>query len=445
MNEKEKNIDVDLFWTHFSRRDFIRYSTMTMTVAALPAISTCATSYPKKDCMLDIAKKENTGSGKQVFEEVFLGKIKVKNRIVRSAATLLSADEFGRPTRVLLDQYTEMAEGGVGTIITGMEDSGLLIDDMKFKDADLNEYRKVPNRVHKYNTAIIQQIAHQGSQAGFGSDGGKFSLNRLNESEIEDIINKFVLATERSKNADFDGIQLHGAHGYLLSEFLSPDMNRRTDKWGGSTENRFRVVREIIQRIRKKTGDFPVLMKINAYDFRRKGMKQEEAEKIAILLEDAGCNAIEVSCGTAKEGFSIGRVPEIPIEAILEFTPYGDIVPGFMKKAMPIFSPLITPFFVKRYEPLNNYNVCAARKIKQKVDIPVIVVGGIREFSDIKQILNENAADFIAMARPFIIEPGIVNSFKNGDQSSSGCISCGYCVISVVGRRPAKCFYGELA
>ena len=139
----------------------------------------------------------------------------------------------------------------------------------------------------------------------------------LAEGEIEEIIDNFVKAIERAKRAGFDGVQLHAAHGYLLSEFLSPYSNHRQDQWGGTTENRFRIIGEIYDRARRVVGDYPLLVKLNAYDGRKGGMRVDEALRVARLLEESGCAAIEVSCGTTEDGMYMTRGPKLPIDATL--------------------------------------------------------------------------------------------------------------------------------
>jgi 2,4-dienoyl-CoA reductase-like NADH-dependent reductase (Old Yellow Enzyme family) len=423
-----------------SRRGFLKVSAAAFAVAATPTmLAGCKTvKYPTNDCLAEF-KGSGLPTGKKVFEIAMLGPIKVKNRLVRSATSFSATDEFGRPTPKLLDVYTELGQGGVGTIITGMNDNGLLLDDETFRDEDMGSHRKVPQVIHQYGVAAIQQISHRGSQKRARSDENLYSINRLSDLEIEQLIQQFVKNIDRSEQAGFDGVQLHGAHGYLLSEFLSPAQNRRTDKWGGSTENRFRVIREIIKRSKQKHRDFPIFIKINVYDFQENGMREPEAMKIAKMLEKEGCDGIEVSCGVGGDGFSTVRTPEPPIDAILELTPNRE------KSSMAKFIiSMAARYRITLYTPLYNYNVCAASEIKKNVNIPVMVVGGIRSLQDMQTIVGNNLADFVSMARPFIIEPGIVNSLKNKDQTESACINCCFCLLSG-SIKDVRCYYGEVS
>jgi 2,4-dienoyl-CoA reductase-like NADH-dependent reductase (Old Yellow Enzyme family) len=394
-------------------------------------------NYPSNDCLAEFGSV-STAAGKKVFETASFGPIKVRNRLVRSATTFRTTDEFGRPTQKLLDVYSELGQGGVGTIITGMGDSGLLLDDETFRDEDMDVHRKVPQVIHQYGAAAIQQISHKGSQIKGSSDESLYSLNRLSDLEIEQLIQQFVKNNDRSRQVGFDGVQLHGAHGYLLSEFLSPAQNRRTDKWGGSTENRFRIIGEIIKRSKEKHSDFPIFIKLNGYDFQENGMREPEAVKIAKLLEKAGCDGIEVSCGIGRDGFSTVRMPELPVDALQELTPLRE-----KSSIAKLILSMIARYRITSYTPLHNYNVCAASEIKKNVNIPVIVVGGIRSLQDMQTIVGNNLADFVSMGRPFIIEPGIANSLKNKSQTESGCIDCGFCLLSA-SINDVRCYYGEV-
>ena len=423
-----------------TRRGFLKTTAVTCAAIGAPVIFTgCKTvQYPADDCLIKSVQGGAALSGKKIFEEASFGPIPVKNRLVRSATSFHATDEYGRPTQKLLDIYSELGQGGVGTIITGMTDTGLLLDNETFREQDMEAHRKVPERIHSYGAAAIQQLSHRGSQLETASDEDLFSINRLSDLEIEQIIERFVKNIERSRRMGFDGVQLHGAHGYLLSEFLSPAMNRRTDKWGGSTENRFRIVNEIIKRSKQKQGAFPVFIKINAYDFQKKGMREPESINIAKLLEKAGCDGIEVSCGVARDGFSTLRVTEIPMDAITAFGPFKDA-----SRLTKFFVSTFGPFAVGLYTPLFNYNVCAAAEIKKQVTIPVMVVGGIRTRGDMEAIVQHDLADFVALSRPLIIEPGIVNSLKDKSQTESECINCGYCLIGHYSR-DVHCYYGKV-
>jgi 2,4-dienoyl-CoA reductase-like NADH-dependent reductase (Old Yellow Enzyme family) len=208
--------------------------------------------------------------------------------------------------------------------------------------------------------------------------------HELTDKEICDIIEHFVQAAERAKKAGFDGVQLHLAHGFLLSSFLSPHMNKRKDQWGGSIENRFRIIHEILVRTRKSVGDYPILAKINGYEISRDGLKITEAVTIAKYLEETGCDAIEVSCGIAEEGFVFAR-GEFPFDVLLK---YNDKMKNIPKAIFPIVKPVLKRVFSSP-QPRSLYNVDSAAEIKKNVKIPVIVVGGIRKVEEIDSIIEK--------------------------------------------------------
>ena len=396
----------------------------------------------------------------KVFNESMLGGIRLKNKIIRSATHEGMADEQGFPTPMLKKKYIQLAKGEVGAIITGyvaVQPDGksslqrmLMID----QDQSIGYYKDLVKAVKEYDVPIILQIAHCGRQTRSKSIGyqpvapsaikDKFFNEEvpkeLTELEIEEIINNFVKAIERAKEAGFDGVQLHLAHGYLLSEFLSSYMNKRLDRWGGSIENRFRIVAEIYRKAREIVGDFPILAKINAHDGRKNGMKIDEAVKIAKLLQEVGCVALEVSCGIFEDGLYTIRGTRLPIKPVFQYNFKYKKFPKLIKKITQPILPLVIPMA----RPLNNYNVEAAQTIKEQVSIPVIVVGGIKSIKDINNIIENKKADFVSMCRPFIIEPNLVKKFKEGTKESSKCISCNYCAIAGE-ELPLRCYYGKLS
>jgi len=394
-----------------------------------------------------------------VFEKASLAGIQLKNRIIRSATHEGMADEKGLPTEKLKKLYIRLAKGEVGAIITGYAavqadgKSSLFAMSMIDSDDSIPAYREITSAVHEYGTPIIMQIAHCGRQTRSKSTGlqtvapsairdafySEDMPKELSEDEINQIIDNFVSAIVRVKQAGFDGVQLHLAHGYLLSEFLSSHSNRRKDRWGGSTENKYRIVGEIFKRAEERVGDYPILVKMNAHDGRGNGMKIEEAVRIAQLLEKSGCAAIEISCGVFEDGLYSMRGEKLPADAAMAYTFKYKHLPGPVKA---IAKPVLRAF-MKQPKPLLKYNLDAAIQIKAAVNIPVIVVGGINNIDDINVIIQNHHLNFVSMSRPFIIEPGIVSKFIQGTDTKSKCIMCNYCAI-IGEERPLKCYYGKL-
>ncbi len=394
-----------------------------------------------------------------VFDSATISGIRLQNRLIRSATHESMAESSGAPSVAHEKLYTALAKGKAGAVITGyagvQQDGrtnypGML---MMHHDSLIPAYRKLIDVVHRHGTPIILQLAHCGRQTRSVVTGMKtvapsalkdriFNEERpqeLGEKEIETIISNFVYAARRAVEAGFDGIQLHLAHGYLLAEFLSGYTNHRRDRWGGLTENKFRIVAEILRRIREEQGDFPVLAKINGFDQRPGGMRADEALSIARLLEASGCSAIEVSSGTIEEGLSIMRGSSLPVEPMLACNFRFKSMPAPLKKVLAPLLPLVMPI-PKLHR---NYNLEVAKAIKKEVSIPVISVGGIHTLEDISAALGSGAVDFVAMSRPFIIEHDIVRKLQEARQTASRCIKCNYCAI-MIEEGPIRCWYGKL-
>lgn len=423
-----------------SRREILKLSGVALAGATLPSIEGCKGGGPAAisdtACLRHIPQRDVEVN---IFGPASIGNIRLNNRIIRSSTTIFDIDKRGLPRQGLMNTYTQMAQGGVGCFITGMKDGGMLLNDFRYRDENREEFKQVPDLFHRHDIPVVQQISHEGSQEGFGNPSG-FQVTKLTPGQIDSLIDQFVDANTQCQKLGFDGVQMHCAHGYLLSEFLNPSLNERTDDWGGSTEKRFLAVREIFQKTRKRVGpDFALWAKINAYDFQDGGMRVEEAIKIAAMLQEVGCDCVEVSSGIATDGFATIRVRQLPTEAILEWSPAIEGKRNLTKKVLS----WILPFLIKTYGPLGNFNVCQAKEIKKNIDIPVIVVGGIRNMEDINNVFRLGAADFVSLGRPLLTEPGFVNKLKNDATHKSQCIDCGYCILSL-GRIPAECFMGTL-
>ena len=393
---------------------------------------------------------------KNVFEPCALGTLRLRDRIIRSATHEGMAHADGMPTDDLERTYRKLAEGGAGAIITGymgVRRNGRTFANMRMfdRDACIDVYKGINDRLKEFGTPVIAQLAHGGSRASkklTGQDVVGPSYRRRNdygdeckeaaEDEIQAIIEAFVLAVVRARQAGFDGVQLHAAHGYLLSEFISPKFNKRTDAWGGPIENRMRIVQEIVTRARDLVGQYPILVKISARDESKDGLTEADLLAAVRILRDCSCDAIEVSCGYG-DFLSTVRMPRLPVDAVLAFAPGYRDLSAFRKRLMRMAAPLM----YKSHVPLHNYNVDAAALAKRAADIPVIVVGGIRNLRDIRTIIGEQGIDAVALSRPFIIEPDIVEKFRQGRQDSSRCIDCGYCLIASAAN-PLKCYYGRV-
>ncbi len=389
----------------------------------------------------------------KVFEPINLAGIVFPNRIIRSATYEGMGDVNGTPTEQLLKKYEALANGGVGGIITGfigVSEQGRSYGynmSMLNKAENVEAYKKITKRMHELGTPIIAQLNHCGGQTKEKSTHmpvvapskiSDYKAREMTNAEILEVIDAFVQGIKNAKEAGFDGVQIHIAHGYLLSEFVSPRMNRRKDEWGGSTEGRFRIVKMIFEKAREQVGDYPIIVKLNGYETLKNGMTIKESVKIAKLLERAGCDGIEVSNGTEKAGLATIR-GEVPWKLLIAQNKKLNKMPEFMKN----FIGMIVKKTFPQPQPKELYNLEAAMAIKKAVNIPIILVGGITKLDEIENVINNDKCDIVSMCRPFIIESDLVNKFKKGKQTNSKCIQCNFCIIGTL-NGPLKCYYGKV-
>lgn len=395
-----------------------------------------------------------------IFEETIIGGVKLDNRIIRSATHDGLADENGAPTEKMIKKYEYLAQNDVGCIITGyagVSENGMSPYPAMLKihnNDNLEAFSRLTDAVHSSKTPIVLQIAHCGRQTSSKAIGCKKvaptakrhlfypdKAKELNETEIEQIIRDFVDAGIRAEKCGFDAVQLHGGHGYLLHDFISPYGNSRNDKWGGSTENRCKIIVDIIKGIKEST-HLPVWIKLSAEDNRKNGMNIEEAVRVCKILESAGIDAIEVSCGTVEDGMSTMRSRLMPMEAVFEYREPCASFPKPLKDISLFFANLVNPI-IKQPTPLENFNVSNANRISNAVDVSVIVVGGIHRLCDMNEIISSEKAQAVSMCRPFICEPNLVKKLKKGKQSEAKCIMCNYCGL-VIEKGETKCLYGQI-
>lgn len=394
-----------------------------------------------------------------LIDEAVISGIRVKNRIIRSATHDGLADENGAPGDELIRKYEFLAKNDVGCIISGyaaVSANGVSPYPRMLKiydDSVIDKYKELTDAVHRHGTPIVLQIAHCGRQTSSKAIGmpkvapsqvlHTFYPDRakvLTEEEIYGIIDDFVTASVRAEKAGFDAVQLHTGHGYLLHDFLSPFGNRRNDRWGGSIENRTRILELIIKGIKEKTS-LPVWIKLSAEDNRKGGMNINDSISICRILEKAGCDAIEVSCGTVQDGMNTMRSELMPMDAVFKYREPCASFPAPLKKISLAAANLVNPL-IKQPKPLENFNIDNACIIRQNVSVPVIAVGGIHKVCDMEQFLSEGKADFISMCRPFICEPDLAKKIMNG-QEQTKCIMCNYCGL-VIEKAPTKCLYGKV-
>jgi len=350
----------------------------------------------------------------RLFEPGQIGPLRLKNRIVMAPMVNHYGTDTGAVSERSVEYYAERAKGGVGMIIVEATcvdapvgrgwPCGLRIDDERF----MASHNRLTDAVHSHGAKIAVQLHHAGRATRLTATEGaqpvapsaSGAARELTIEEIEELVGKFAAAAERARRAGYDAVELHGAHSYLIHQFISPVSNRRSDLYGGSLFSRLRFATEIIQRIKSATGsDYPVTMRISGEG----GYSIEESRNFAKLLESAGLDGIHVSSGGIA-----------PIEG-----------------GSPETSPMALP--QGRYAHL-------AEAIKKEVAIPIITVGEIREPEFAEGLLRAGKADFVALGRQLLADPYWPQKAQEGRaEDIRKCISCGYCAMSLAENTPMHC------
>ncbi len=343
-----------------------------------------------------------------LFQPGNIGSLELKNRLIRSATCEWMAHEDGKATLTLASFYNELARGGVGLIITGhlyvRADGQASYGQVGIYDDDLVlPLMALADAVHREHGKIVAQINHGGRQANPKLTGetpaapsavpvGPDSQppRELKGAEIVDLVMAYGQAARRVKQASFDGVQLHGAHGYLINQFLSPYANRRSDNWGGGFENRLNFLGAVSSEVRAQVGpDFPVWIKLGMRDFVEGGLSLSDGIEIVRRLEGLGIDAIEISGGISGDRHTSTRKGIKKPEDEAYFLPW-------------------------------------AREARKATNLPIILVGGMRSPQVMERVLEEGAADFISMSRPLVRQPDLPERLQAGE--SSECISCNKCL-----------------
>jgi len=346
-----------------------------------------------------------------IFESTAINGLTIRNRLVRSATWEGMCDPDGRPTEKLCSFYRKLAEGGIGLLISGytfIRPEGKQLPGKMgiHTDEFAKDYEKLVKTVHEAGGKIAVQIVHAGGQAIPDNSGhhpvapsavkaAHYSIKplELSRKEIYEITEAFGEGARRAKEYGFDAVQLHGAHGYLINQFMSPHTNLRKDEYGGSVENRSRFATEVYRNVRGKVGnDYPVMIKMNCADNMEGGLTIEDGIFIAQKLSEAGMDAVEVSSGNSASGIKNG------------------------------------PLRMKINKPEKEaWNMEYARQVKAAVNCPVMVVGGFRSYDICEKVIALEAVDCVTMSRPLIREPDLASRWEKGDRSPARCISCNRC------------------
>ncbi len=351
---------------------------------------------------------------KKLFDETKIGSMTLKNRLWRAATWLNMADEKGHLTQRLEDVYLALAKGGVGTIITGY---AFVVEEEQpnpgmlgiYNDSFIPEYKKFTEKIQEAGANIVMQIAYGGSFTNFQTESrtiwGPSAVphpltevvpQEMTRDNIKSLISAFGLAAGRVKAAGFDGVEIHAAHSYLLSQFLSPYFNQRSDEYGGSIENRARIILEVLEAVKKEVGpEYPVFIKMHCTDdWDEHGLTEEESLYVALELERKAITAIEFSGGNMDSK---------------NYPNKGPGRSGILKAEKQAYFAEVTA------------------RIAGQLKVPVISVGGHRNPEMMEDLLNSSAINYFSLGRVLHSEADIVNRWQQGKTSKPRCLSCNKC------------------
>ncbi len=345
----------------------------------------------------------------KLFEKSSINGIVLANRFVRSATWEGLATADGAVTPQLIEKMVELAKGDLGLIISShiyvsKEGQGgpwqLGLD----RDELTPGYQEMTAAVHEYGGKIFAQLTHAGNFTEEKLTGhiplvvsafeglAKTPRKEVSKEDIERLVAAYAAAAQRVQSAGFDGLQFHSAHGYFLSQFLSPAFNKRQDEYGGSLENRMRIHGEIYQAVRNVVGkDYPITIKMNCVDFVDNGLEIADSIRVAQYFSSIGFDAVELSGGFLKNR-------------------------RLLPSQLGINSPEKEGYF-------QSY----AKQMKEEISIPLILVGGMRSLEIAEKIVADGVADYISMSRPLIREPDLISRWKSGSRQKSACTSDNLC------------------
>jgi 2,4-dienoyl-CoA reductase-like NADH-dependent reductase (Old Yellow Enzyme family) len=346
-----------------------------------------------------------------LFEPTSINGMTLANRFVRSATWEGLASPEGHATEALTKLMMGLVHGRVGLIITGhacVSAEGIAAPGQLgiYSDGHAPSLKQMVDTIHGAGGKIALQVSHGGRYAlklpnvvrmgpSTIESKGEFQCSEVTAEELNALVRQFADAARRAKTAGFDAIQVHAAHGYLLSQFLSPYFNKRSDSYGGSAVNRARPLLDIVRAMRREVGaHFPVLVKLNSQDYLDGGYTVEDMLEVASLLEEATVDAIELSGGNHVAGI------------------FGEFFPARKGKTKQEEQP---------------YYLAEARRFREKVKIPLMLVGGVRSLDWAGRIVSEGYADYVSLCRPLIREPGLIKRWQSGDTRRSPCVSDNGC------------------
>jgi 2,4-dienoyl-CoA reductase-like NADH-dependent reductase (Old Yellow Enzyme family) len=420
---------------HLTRHNFGTLkvpSTISLTSLARPVYTPHAAFWAhcpiKKETVLFFqhAMQRSDSPMPKLFEPSIMAGLTLRTRSVRSATWEGLADSEGFVRPELIKMMTELARGQIGLIVAGYvyvspEGRGLPWQTGICRDAHMAGLKEMTAAVHAENGLVAAQLAHAGartrSKTIAATPCGPSALKgfafgdtprQMDLKDIQRVIDDFAEAARRARQAGFDAVQLHAAHGYLISQFLSPLTNHRTDAYGGTAENRRRFLLQVASAVRAAVGEkFPILLKINSEDWPPGGVDALEAAEAVQALAETGIAGVEISGGLAGS-----------------------------EEARPSRKNITAP-------SAEAYFRSAARIFRQHLQIPIILVGGVRSCEVAEDLIASADADFISLSRPLICEPDLILRWKQGRQAPAACISCNLCLKEGLSGNGIACKLGK--
>jgi 2,4-dienoyl-CoA reductase-like NADH-dependent reductase (Old Yellow Enzyme family) len=416
---------------------------------------------------MTIAQQERrhimSAEGSILFNPLSIGKLAIPGRVIKAATSETRATKDGFATQALIDFYLPIAKGGTPLIITGNMYTSfdgkstplqMGVDD----DDKIPALSSLVDAVHAHGVKFFAQLSHCGRQVLPSSVGLTEALSAsdvkdlstgtrpraLTVAEIGRVVEQFADAAARCKKAGFDGIQIHAGHGYLISQFLTPYTNRRTDEYGGSLPNRVRLLSDIYRAIRGRVGgDYPVIVKLNGSDSLplRPGLKTAELVEVARIMEREGIDAVEVSVGHYESGFPVVRGT---FGRCLRNMLQGSVrhLPGLRRVLINVFWPLLAFGSNLIWRPYEGYNLRSARQFKQALSIPVLCVGGFLTRAAMQSAIEQGSCDAVSVGRGFIANPLLYRQLRDGTPGPR-CVDCNACV-GHIGSQPLDCYHPEV-
>lgn len=377
------------------------------------------------------------------FDPITIGPLTLRNRFIKSGANeAMSRD--GAPTKAMLKHHSDLAKGGVAltTVAYGAisEAGRTLPQQIVMQKSALEDLRALTDAVHQHGGAASIQITHGGSfvtglkvkgstlssSSGINKAGllsGNFWHKAMNENDMQSIRDQFVAAAIIAREANFDAVELHMGHGYLLNQFISPLSNKRKDQYGGSAENRVRFPASVLRAVKDAVGeDLAILAKINVADGVRGGATAEDGMITAQQLEAAGADMLVLSGGRNMEStwFMFGSpLNQQAIAQVLDSKPISRML---MKVAA-----LSTP---KNLQFKEMYFHEYSSKIRSVVSLPLAFLGGVKSLANAQKALDDGF-ECVVMARALIHDTDLVNKFRSGERTQSGCTNCNACVAYI--------------